>query len=361
MSLVKLGIRHFRNLHQIDFEPSENINIIVGDNASGKTSLLEAIYFLGRANSFRTNTFERLLEKGEKELAVYARLKIENGKIVPFGLKKAAKSLTIRINEQKINKISSLVKTLPLQIIHPNSHQLLEDGPKYRRRFLDWGVFHVEHDFYTAWLRYQKALKQRNAALRQSNAKQMAAIWSNELIEAALSIDTHRRKYLDLLQASLDQFIKPILGDLNLQVKYQQGWKKDTEFTDALELALDTDIERGFTSVGPQRADIHIQVDGVSAYERISRGQQKILVTGLLLAQAELYNALTGRKCLLLIDDVAAELDEENKSNLLGVLATMNVQMFLSSIKHETLASILDKHQGSRMFHVEHGNLSKVV
>ena len=361
MSLVKLSIRNFRNLHQLDLEPSEDINIIFGKNASGKTSILEAIYFLGRASSFRTNRFERLLENGEKELLVYASLKSKNGKIVPFGVKKASKSLIIRINEQKINKVSDLVQTLPLQIIHPNSHQLLEEGPKYRRRFLDWGVFHVEHQFYPAWLRYQKALKQRNAALRLPKAQQMANVWSKELVESAQIIDRHRRVYLQSLQAGLDHFIKPVLGDLNIQIKYQQGWKKDTEFAQALTDALDNDIERGFTSVGPQRADVNILVDGVIAHERISRGQQKILVTSLLLAQAELYNTITGKKCLLLIDDVAAELDEHNKAKLLTVLVKMNVQMFLTSIEPGTLQSVMDARQGSKMFHVEHGKLSKVV
>jgi len=361
MALTKLGIRHFRNLHSVDFDPAPDLNIIVGKNASGKTSILEAIYFLGRVTSFRTNRFDRMLQKGQETLIVYGKLKSKNGEIVPFGVQKDAKTVKIRINEQKITKVSELVTNLPLQVIHPNSHQLLEEGPKFRRRFLDWGVFHVEQTFYPAWQRYQIAIKQRNTALRNKSGKDLICVWNKELIESGDILDKLRKQYVKDLQDLLPQYIIPILGDMNSRVEYQQGWQKELEFAEALEQSIEKDIMRGYTTVGPQRADVKIMVDDVLANERISRGQQKILVTGLLLAQAGLFTKKTGEKCILLIDDVAAELDSVNREALLSILMDMDVQMFLTSIEQDTLASILHGKRPGKMFHVEHGNLSEVI
>lgn len=361
MALIKLGIRHFRNLHQVDFEPSEDLNLIIGQNASGKTSVLEAIYFLGRARSFRTHRFDRIVENGQQELSVFAQKKLESGQKVSFGVKKGAKTVQIRINEQKITKVADLVQNLPLQLVHPNSHQLLEEGPRYRRQFLDWGVFHVEHNFYSAWHRYQVALKQRNMALRQSSSKELIQVWDKELIEAGLHLHEMRSRYIADLQELLHEYIYPVLGQLDINIQYQPGWAQDTDFESALKRALDSDRERGYTGVGPQRADISVKVDGVLATERISRGQQKILVTCLLLAQAALYNSKTAKKCILLIDDVAAELDPENRYKLMQVLQGMQVQMFLTAIEKETLLPMREQSATAKMFHVEHGKLTNVI
>lgn len=361
MPLIKLGVRNFRNLEKVDLEPAADLNLITGQNASGKTSLLEAIYYLGRASSFRTNRFDKIIQKGQKELSVYAQQILENGQKVPFGLKKTAKTVQIRINEQKVTKVANLVYNLPLQVIHPNSHQLLEEGPTYRRRFLDWGVFHVEHSFYPVWQRYQTALKQRNTALRQHSPKKLVQVWDHELLDSGHILNDKRQAYINELQGLVIDFIKPVLGDMDIKLSYLAGWSKGLTFEQALQQSLQTDIDRGFTGVGPQRADISVQVDGVLANERISRGQQKILVTCLLLAQAGLYNKKTGKNCILLIDDVAAELDTDNRLRLLDVLLGMNVQMFLTSIEKKSLMPIIEHTKESRMFHVEHGVVTEVV
>jgi len=361
MSIIKLGIRNFRNLHSVDIEPAADINLIVGNNASGKTSLLEAIYFLGMASSFRTTHFDRILENGESELSVYAKQILKTGQIIPFGIQKGVKKVIFRINEQKIDKVSDLVSNLPLQVIHPNSHHILEQGPRNRRKFIDWGVFHVEQNFFLNWKRYQRALKQRNACLRNRDNKAIIQAWDNELIESGINITCMRKQYLIDLEQLLPQYIAPMLGDIKITLNYQQGWKKDFDFDVALKNAINLDIDRGFTTVGPQRADITIKADDMIANERISRGQQKILVTGLLLAQTALFNHKTNNNCLLLIDDVAAELDPKNKECLLSILANMKMQLFLTSIERSTLESVLDQSSASKMFHVEHGFVSEVV
>jgi DNA replication and repair protein RecF len=219
----------------------------------------------------------------------------------------------------------------------------------------------VEHNFYPIWHRYQAALKQRNMALRQSSSKELIQIWDKELLEVGNILNSMRSIYINELQQLLHQYIHPVLGQLDITIQYQPGWAKESSFEEAIKYSLDKDRERGFTGVGPQRADISVKVDGVLANERISRGQQKILVTCLLLAQAALYNTKTAKKCILLIDDVAAELDPENRNRLLQVLQGMHVQMFLTSIEKGTLLPMRDLCSTSRMFHVEHGKLTDVV
>lgn len=360
MALIKLGIQHFRNLHQVAIEPHPHINIIIGANASGKTSLLEAVYFLSRAGSFRTKRFDRLLEHGQESLSIHATKISETGKKVHFGIKKNAKTVQIRINEQKVTKTAALVKNLPVQVIHPNSHQLMEEGPQYRRQFMDWGVFHVEQGFYPVWLRYRKALKQRNRSLKTMADNAAIQAWDEELVQSGSLIDNYRRQYLAKLSSTFESLVKPIMGDLAIELAYRQGWVNQQSLQVALQNSLTQDRERGFTSCGPQRADMVIKIDGRLAGERISRGQQKILVTCLLLAQATLYNELTSEQCLLLIDDVAAELDQNNRARILQQLSQMNVQMFMTALEAEAFAG-LSGSDNKQVFHVEHGAVSPSI
>ena len=360
MALIKLGIQHFRNLHQVAIEPHPHINIIVGENASGKTSLLEAIYFLSRAASFRTNRFDRLLETGHNDLSVHASKITKTGKKVHFGIKKSPNQVQIRINEQKINKTSELVKNLPVQVIHPNSHQLMEEGPQYRRQFMDWGVFHVEHNFYPVWLRYRKALKQRNQALKQAQDRNVIQVWDSELTQTGHYIDQFRRDYLSNLAAAFNIIVQPVMPEHVFELEYRPGWHSEQSLSEALHSSFVQDLERGFTSCGPQRADIIIKVDGRLASERISRGQQKIVVTCLLLAQTALYNELTTETALLLIDDVAAELDQHNRAKILQILSSMEVQMFITALEADVFSE-LGTSKDNKLFHVEHGQVTSSI
>jgi DNA replication and repair protein RecF len=219
----------------------------------------------------------------------------------------------------------------------------------------------VEQTFYPAWQRYQTALKQRNNAIRQHSSRDLIQIWDKELIEAGEVLHRSRQLYTKELQQLLNQYIHPVLGEFDFSLQYQPGWGKQDSLKQALEQSLTSDLERGFTTVGPQRADISIKLDGRLASDRISRGQQKILVTCLLLAQAGLYNIKTDRECILLIDDVAAELDTDNRAKLLSVLQDMKVQMFLTAIGDQTLKPMMENSSTSKMFHVEQGHLTEVV
>lgn len=360
MGLTKLGIRNLRNLEAVNIEPSPRLNLIYGANASGKTSVLEAIYYLGRARSFRTRKLERIIRSGCDRICIYGTLETENYTSVPLGLERSKREFRLRIDGQDANRISELVARLPVQLIHPNSHKLLEEGPRFRREYLDWGVFHVEHSFYPAWKRYQRSLKQRNMALRTRTSPELWVAWDHELVDAAREIHQLRVQYVQQLVELFPHYLEALLGSTAVEIKYYPGWPEDRgDYAGLLQQSRERDREQGYTGYGPHRADLLVSIDGKPAVEQISRGQQKILVTALLLTQAGLFNLRTGKRCLLLIDDVAAELDQAHRRRLMQLLAGMDIQLFVTAIEPEALMTELGGEM--KMFHVEHGNVEEIV
>jgi DNA replication and repair protein RecF len=358
MGLISLGIRNVRNLAGVDLAPNADLNLLFGTNGSGKTSVLEALYMLGHGRSFRTHRFEKLVRSGEQLLQVVGQIQRGQHKLT-VGFERNRGTTRIRVGGKDAMGAAMLASTLPMQLIHPNSHQLLEEGPGYRRRFLDWGVFHVEPGFFPVWQRYQRALRQRNAALRARHASRLACAWDQELSETATRIDAFRRAYVTALQPVLTTYASELadLGDLDCS--YRRGWSADRELSEVLEEQWAQDLERGYTAAGPQRAELRFRVGGVDATGRVSRGQQKLVVSALLLAQAALFTERTRRECLLLVDDVAAELDVEHRSRLLAVVGGLKAQAFVTAIEPE---SVLELYGGSAsVFHVEHGQVREVV
>jgi DNA replication and repair protein RecF len=355
MALSRLEVRHVRNLTQVELSPASHLNIIYGANASGKTSLLEAIYILGHGRSFRTNNIAKVIQSDSEALTVFGQVDT-----TPIGIEKSRTQTRIRIAGQWVNNSSHLAQLLPLQIITPDSHRLIEQGPKYRRQFLDWGVFHVEHQFVQHWRRYQRALKQRNAILRsgQVNPVQIQA-WDKELIDAAQPIQQMRLSYLDLLLPLAQQFVNELLDIEDIRFSYLNGWKQDEDYGDYLRQNLGGDIQQGYTRFGPHRADLAIRVNGVLANERVSRGQQKLLSVALRLAQVALLQQRQ-IETTVLVDDLPAELDQERRQRFMGKLQTLNCQTFITATELELFLPIQGWHD-KKMFHVEHGRVKEVV
>ncbi|WP_338040281.1 AAA family ATPase [Methylocucumis oryzae] len=166
MSLIKLDIHHVRNIQHITLTPCPGINIILGENASGKSSLLEAIFILGRAKSFRTPSIKSVIQQQHSQLIVTGQTQQPDGRIQHIGIQLDGKAIEIRINQQSGQTRSDLAYALPLQFIQPKSYELLDGSAKFRREFLDWGVFNDTPRFLPAWRNYKKALMQRNFLLK---------------------------------------------------------------------------------------------------------------------------------------------------------------------------------------------------
>ena len=356
MSLSRLQLRDFRCFESVELDLSPRANLIYGDNASGKTSLLEALFFLSRGRSFRTSKAENLVRHGAEGFLL-SGLATDGAGTVPLGIARSPRGLEARLGGAPAQSLAQLAEKLPVQLLDSSAHQLIEGGPRHRRQFLDWGVFHVEQGFLGVWRRYQRALKQRNTLLRQRAAEPMLKTWEPELVSAGLLLDQSRRTYLAQLEPVALSWARRLLGGLDLRFRYQRGWGDEKSLEEALEGTRALDREQGSTRSGPHRAEMAIEIGGLPAQQQVSRGQQKVLAGALLLAQAAYLRQATGRQCLLLLDDLAAELDAGHLGRFLELVQESQAQTFLTSVD----AGRLPAWNEVRRFHVEHGKIAKLV
>ncbi len=316
-----------------DLEFDGRCNLISGANASGKTSLLESIFFLGRGRSFRTARNETLIRKGADELLLTGRFEAGES-IRPVGVRYSREGFEARAAGNRIGSLAELATILPVQAIDPEVHRLVEEGPQERRRYLDWGVFHVEPRFVEQWRRYQRALKQRNAALRAESPEQVVRAWDPELVESGRALATSRRDYFAQLQPHVAMVGEQLLGTA-IELSLSDGWAAGIDLKDAIEHAWPRDRERGTTHAGPHRADVSIRVAGDPAKHRVSRGQQKLTASAMLLGQLKCDHALGSPTAALLVDDPAAELDETNLERLISVVVELPGQLFVTALDPE--------------------------
>ena len=355
MQLSHLKIRDFRNLVDIEFEPCSGVNLIYGQNASGKTSLLESVYYLSHLRSFRTPYLSDLINHYASRLQLLAKANDQLDNQIPIGIERSRDTLEVRANQKPIQRVADITAIFPVLAIHPDSYRLITGSPGERRAYIDWGVFHVEQGFFEAWQRYKKALSQRNAALRSGQKPSYCKLWDKELDQAAHHIDVKREKYIQDLYPFYLDLIQQFFPEQQVRLEYRRGWKNEESLRTVLEQTFERDQKRGMTQAGPHRADLYIQVDGKSAQTGISRGQQKVLVALLKLAQVQQFSQSAARHCILLYDDLAAELDKEHRKQIMSVLKSMPIQLFLTAIETDQIE--LQEWSDVRMFHVEQGQL----
>lgn len=352
--LAQISVSQFRNIISAELIPASGINLILGENGSGKTSLLEALFLLAMGRSFRSRALKHLVKKEQQRLTVFAR-SIDQ---TPIGLQYDIHSgLLIRLNNAPLKRLSELAAHLPLQFIPANCHQFFELGPKYRRRMVDWGVFHVEHSFNFHWQSYKKILQQRNAAIRKLKNIKEIQLWDTHLVEHGLKITQFRQRYLEqLVDAFLPLFrqLCPELESVDFKLRYLQGWNKESEFVHYLNEHVERDRSLGYTRSGPHAADWSLRIDGADPYEMLSRGQQKLFFLALSMAQIKLLAVQKNMtNSILLIDDLSSELDWHHQKTVIDTLRTLPVQAFISST-NDDLAGLL-KPESEKKFHVKHG------
>ena len=355
MTLARLEIDEFRCVERARLQFDPHYNLFVGPNASGKTSLLEAIFFLGRGRSFRTRRLDRLVRQGQDAFRLVGWVEGQ-GRSTVLGIGGSRQATEIRIGGAPAAGAADLAAHFPPQIIDPEVHKLLEEGPQRRRRFLDWGVFHVEPSFLEVWQRYHRALRQRNAALKPGSDPRASAAWDPELIAAGSRLDEMRRNYLGVLGPRIAEFGQRLLG-LDVSLAYQAGWAQGESFAEALGRSAERDRRFGVTHVGVHRGDVGVRVDGHLARERVSRGQQKLLAAALTLAQLAIQEARAPGTGALLLDDPAAELDGQRLALLLGLVRELNVQLFVTALRSDLPGLGVP----GRMFHVEQGRIEVVA
>ena len=343
--------KNFRCLENIDVSLSPDFNLIYGSNASGKTSILEALAYLGRGKSFRGAPTTSLVRHGEQEFVLFGET--ENGaRHQRVGVRNSREGLEIRVDGRSDVGAAGLAEALPLQVIDPEVHNLVAGGPEQRRRFLDWVGFHVEPEHLFNWRQFRRALKQRNAALKGQAGQAAIRSWDAEFVELGMKLDESRRKALDAAGVALLEHGAKLLGT-ELGFEYQQGWNSARTLAEALEEGLARDRQQGVTQSGPHRADLKVTYDERQARKLVSRGQQKLLASAMVLAAAETAQTALERPLLLLLDDPAAELDGEALGRLLEAVRSLGCQVVATSLDR----GALELPPSTRLFHVEHGVL----
>jgi len=357
MSLQKLDIYSLRNIQKASIKPAPGINLITGENGSGKSSLLEAIFILGRARSFRATHIKQVIQFEKQELIVSGQSKHKSGNTFHLGIQLNGKTREIRINQENSSK-AELAYSLPVLLIHPKSYRLLDAGPQVRREFIDWGVFNDEDDFLVNWRKYKKALQQRNSLLKTRQANQIN-VWNTELVQYGTIVSRYRKQYLEKLKYFFYEISHYFLDLGSIELKYLCGWDESETFNQVLINDLDKDLRYGYTHSGPHRCDFQLFVNGRSVKDFVSRGQLKLLMLALKLAQVKLINREKETFVCVLVDDLTAELDIKNKAKLLKYLSELDCQVFLSTTELSNFGD-LNHLESYKVFHVEHGDIQLI-
>lgn len=363
VAVERLKIQQLRNLMAVDISPSSQVNLFFGENGSGKTSVLEALYILGLGRSFRSHKHKSLINRESVDFTLFSSLKSDKGSVALGISRNIQGELLLKANGETVAAVADLANFLPLQLINADSFLLLEGGPIQRRQFLDWLVFHVEPRFFPLWKNQQTCLKHRNSLLRHDRIdEQQLNIWDSELILLTDKIDQYRSKVFDLFLHQLQLLINDFIQMDGLTVGYYPGWSKDRTYAEVLATSRERDIAHGLTHFGSHRADLKIYLQSLAAAEVLSRGQQKLLVCAMKVAQGLVFQAVTGRKAIYLIDDLPAELDDKHREKLVFWLDKMQTQVFITGVKELDLRRLwsVDRDKQIKVFHVEQGRVLEI-
>lgn len=361
MLIERLLLHDFRRFTETEFSPLPGFNLLTGDNGSGKTTILEALHLLAHGRSFRGRVRDGLIRQGAPALQVYTEWVAPDGLRRRAGLQHAGQHWQARLDGADVQQLGQLCEALAVVTFEPGSHALVDGSSEVRRRFLDWGLFHVEQGFMPEWRRYSRALKQRNALLRQRGSLSALDAWEQELAAAGEALTVLRSLHIARLQPHLDALLPrllPAAGEVALEL--QPGWRRqDMSLADALLLSRERDLTVGHTTQGPHRAELRLRLRDLPGREALSRGQTKQLALALLLTQASLLAGLQGHWPLLQLDDMGAELDRWHQQRLLEVLQDTGAQVFVTGT--DVPSGLQQQALPVTTFHVEHGALHSRV
>lgn len=364
MWLKQLTVENCRVIARANLELSPQTNLLIGDNASGKSSLLEALSILSRGRSFRSPRIQEIIRQGEKTLTVAGKvLHNDTGAEYPLGISKTVDATRIRINHADVNQQAELSSHLPLTVIHPDTLDILSGSPAQRRALLDWVSFYRSTDFHQDWRSYQRVLKQRNVCLRDEQQRFALQHWTEKLAELQPRIHRARCDALDALNLALEKLTALFTHTGKPELKLQSGFPNTVKADDYdsvlkfLQARQEHEIQHGLSLYGCHRGDLQVTLNGILAARYASRGQLKILGVALLLAQSQAITTEAPKRGIIAIDDLISELDGENQKLLYQVLQQTEQQLLITGTQAPGDDHLMDT---GKMFHVEHGKFNEV-
>lgn len=355
LTISRLKASYVRNLQELNIEPANRINYFFGPNASGKTSVLETIYLLSRVKSFRSGRINNVITHGQKLLNVFAQGS-HDGQPFNLGIEKGHGLMRLRYNGSSVSSASEQAKSFPVFLLAPDHNLLFYGGPRQRRHWLDWSLFHVEHDYLETWKNYHRAVRHRNALLKSQRGFQKSEIegWENQMGVESARIDALRGQYLANLEQSLNDNYLPLLLEGAAAIEYRNSLSGD-DLRDRLIQSRAEDTQRGFTGCGPHRADIRFEFAGRDVAKHLSRGQTKLFGAALISAQL-LQIKQQGAGAIVLVDDIDAELDNESSRKIMQLLIENAAQTFVTSLDLPEWVPGDGEHA---VFHVKQGRVEK--
>lgn len=365
MFVKELRLINYRNYEALLLAVNPKLNIFVGENAQGKTNVIEAIFLCAIGKSFRTNKDLELINMSKRQS--YTKVKV-NKAIGDVSIEvriDTEQKKSIRLNEMSIGKIGELLGNLNIVLFSPEDLKIVKEGPSERRRFIDIDISQIYPRYYYTLNQYNRILKQRNKLLKDSRGKAIDLdIWDQQLVEAGANIIFYRKKFIKRM-GILAKLVHRKLTDEkeNLEIQYLSGIniKDGDELVDIkeklmlkLKSSLSNELRRGLTLVGPHRDDIAFKINQLDVKNFGSQGQQRTTVLSLKLAELELIKSEIGEYPVLLLDDVMSELDIKRQSYILTNLK--NIQTFITTtmIDHLPLQHIKEK----QIFYVSNGEIS---
>ena len=358
MHVASIEIRHLRILDCVSLEFSPHVNLVVGPNGSGKSSLLEAIHILGSGRSFRSNRLRDVVTHGKSTLRIVGRTIGSDGISETTGIEHTDEGLRIRRGGADIRAASELASILPTVNVTPDSHRLITDGADLRRRIVDRLLFHVEPTYLNHHRRYRRALRQRNAAIRSGAGISVLGGWDVELAEAGELLTEQRVRYLGRALPTMNEVVGTLVGK-PVDIQFYRGWDSKLSLAQACECSLTDDRVRGHTLAGPHRADLRFTICGRPLRHSLSRGEAKLFVTAVAVAQVLDLTSVLGYPPVVLVDDIASELDSDSRSRCLAELNATGAQLFLTAVPDVGMEA--SDVEGARLFHVERGHVRQVV
>jgi len=351
-------VENFRNIKSAELKTS-TINIISGSNGSGKSSFLEALFYLSHFKSFRTSKPQRLIHHDSERFSLFCTATTDSGFVNVGVQRNLSHDQTLKLNYETA-KTSTVAHHLPMQFLDTQCHELFTAGPALRRHFLNWGLFHMKQSFHHTWKNFCNILKQRNAILRQRNINVLDS-WDHQLTPLCEDIHTMRLDYVTQLTPIVKDLIKTLLNTdyPQVELRYQPGWNTDVCLASLLKDRLFKDLELGYTQLGPHRADLQIIVNNRPAQDYFSQGQMKLAAYALKISQCLLQKSINQKNTIFLIDDLQAELDTRKQSIIIGLLTELDNQCFYTSLNPSQLLESLERKNDITKFHVEHGRFSK--
>ena len=360
MILTSITIENYRNIATAELYPGREMTVLYGRNGQGKTNLLEAVYLLGTGRPFRTAKVPDLIKQDTTSATIRGKLETA-GVVGEIALQLTGKQRRVVVDGKSIQRPSELHGRLTAVVFAPDDTAMVKQGPEIRRRYLDRSLYSSTAGFLKDYHDYYRTLKQRNSLLRRQSSQGLD-IWTEQLVEAGVKLMHHRQRYVERLQPLFQEHYSRIAGGSEqVELTYcpdieLSSRELNTKFTEKLEQCLATDIRYGVTSAGPHRDDLCFMISGRPLKVFGSQGQQRSFVLALKLAELDYLQQSFGEPPVMLLDDIASELDRERIHNLLSFLRQRKVQVLITTTT--TVGIDPDMLQACSVYRVDAGTLT---